>query len=206
MFNRVMLLAVISMLCLAGCGGGEEEKPAQPASAPAPAKKAEESVPVYELTKDNITSHEGWTSKNISVLGTKLGDKTNSVEKNLGPVENSRTLPKTDTDPTGYYLTIHQGMSLFVFTVPLTNKLAKYEIYQNFAKQIADEKLKKLLTNWDMKTMHDVLGMEEGPAVDNKEDNATEYPYDSRGFRFVRFKIQGKTVNAIRLFELKKTS
>ena len=206
MFNRVMLLAVISMLCLAGCGGGEEEKPAQPAAAPAPAKKAEESVPVYELTKDNITSHEGWTSKNISVLGTKLGDKTNSVEKNLGPVENSRTLPKTDTDPTGYYLTIHQGMSLFVFTVPLTNKLAKYEIYQNFAKQIADEKLKKLLTNWDMKTMHDVLGMEEGPAVDNKEDNATEYPYDSRGFRFVRFKIQGKTVNAIRLFELKKTS
>jgi hypothetical protein len=205
MFNRVMLLALISMLCLAGCGGGEEEKPAQPAAA-APAKKAEESVPLYELTKDDITSHAGWTSRNISVLGTKLGDKTNSVEKNLGPVENSRTLPKTDTDPTGYYLTIHQGMSLFVFTVPLTNKLAKYEVYQNFAKQIADEKLKKLLTNWDMKTMHDVLGMEEGPAVDNKEDNATEYPYDSRGFRFVRFKIQGKTVNAIRLFELKKTS
>ena len=33
MFNRVMLLALISMLCLAGCGGGEEEKPAQPAAA-----------------------------------------------------------------------------------------------------------------------------------------------------------------------------
>jgi len=205
MFNRVMLLALISMLCLAGCGGGEEEKPAQPAAA-APAKKAEESVPLYELTKDDITSHAGWTSRNISVLGTKLGDKTNSVEKNLGPVENSRTLPKTDTDPTGYYLTIHQGMSLFVFTVPLTNKLAKYEVYQNFAKQIADEKLKKLLTNWDMKSMHDVLGMEEGPAVDNKDDNSTEYPYDSRGFRFVRFKIQGKTVNALRFFEPKKSS
>ena len=205
MFNRVMLLALISMLCLAGCGGGEEEKPAQPAAA-APAKKAEESVPLYELTKDDITSHAGWTSRNISVLGTKLGDKTNSVEKNLGPVENSRTLPKTDTDPTGYYLTIHQGMSLFVFTVPLTNKLAKYEVYQNFAKQIADEKLKKLLTNWDMKAMHDVLGMEEGPAVDNKDDNSTEYPYDSRGFRFVRFKIQGKTVNALRFFEPKKSS
>lgn len=206
MFNRVMLLALISMLCLAGCGGGEEEKPAQPAAASASAKKAEEAVPTYELTKDEITNHEGWTSRNISVLGTKLGDKTNSVEKNLGPVENTRTLPKTDKDPTGYYLTVHQGMSLFVFTVPLTNKLAKYEIYQNFAKQVADEKLKKLLTNWDMKAMHDVLGMEEGPAVDNKEDNSTEYPYDSRGLRFVRFKIQGKTVNALRFFEPKKTS
>jgi len=205
MFNRVMLLAVISMLCLAGCGGGEEEKPAQPASAPAPAKKAEESVPVYELTKDNITSHEGWTSKNISVLGAKIGDKTTTVEKNLGKLDNTRTLAKTETDP-GYYLTIYQDSALFVFTVQLTGKLAKMEVYQNFAKQIADEKLKKLLTNWDMKAMHDVLGMEEGPAVDNKDDNSTEYPYDSRGFRFVRFKIQGKTVNALRFFEPKKSS
>ena len=205
MFNRVMLLAVISMLCLAGCGGGEEEKPAQPAAAPAPAKKAEESVPVYELTKDNITSHEGWTSKNISVLGAKIGDKTTTVEKNFGKLDNTRTLAKTETDP-GYYLTIYQDSALFVFTVQLTGKLAKMEVYQNFAKQIADEKLKKLLTNWDMKAMHDVLGMEEGPAVDNKDDNSTEYPYDSRGFRFVRFKIQGKTVNAIRFFEPKKSS
>ena len=205
MFNRVMLLAVISMLCLAGCGGGEEEKPAQPAAAPAPAKKAEESVPVYELTKDNITSHEGWTSKNISVLGAKIGDKTTTVEKNFGKLDNTRTLAKTETDP-GYYLTIYQDSALFVFTVQLTGKLAKMEVYQNFAKQIADEKLKKLLTNWDMKAMHDVLGMEEGPAVDNKDDNSTEYPYDSRGFRFVRFKIQGKTVNALRFFEPKKSS
>ena len=205
MFNRVTLLALISMLCLAGCGGGEEKKPAQPAAAPAAEKKAEEKVPVYELTKDNITSHEGWTSKNVSVLGARIGDKTTSVEKNLGKLDNTRTLAKTETDP-GYYLTIYQDSALFVFTVQLTGKLAKMEVYQNFAKQIADEKLKKLLTNWDMKAMHDVLGMEEGPAVDNKDDNSTEYPYDSRGFRFVRFKIQGKTVNALRFFEPKKSS
>jgi len=205
MFNRVMLLALISVLCLAGCGGGEEQQPAQPAAAPAPAKKAEEAVPVYELTKDNITSHEGWTSRNISVLGAKIGDRTTSIEKNLGKLDNTRTLQKTETEP-GYYLTIYQDSALFVFTVQLTGKLAKMEVYQNFAKQIADEKLKKLLTNWDLKTMHDVLGMEEGPAVDNKEDNSTEYPYDSRGFRFVRFKIQGKTVSAVRFFEPKKSS
>ena len=205
MFNRVMLLALISMLCLAGCGGGEEQKPAQPAAAPAAEKKAEEKVPVYELTKDNITSHEGWTSKNVSVLGARIGDKTTSVEKNLGKLDNTRTLPKTETEP-GYYLTIYQDSALFVFTVQLTGKLAKMEVYQNFAKQVADEKLKKLLTSGDVKTMHDVLGMEEGPAVENKEDNATEYPYDSRGLRFVKFKVQGKTLNAIRFFEPKKSS
>ena len=84
MFNRAMLLAFLSMLlCLAGCGGGEEQKQeSQPAAAPA-AKPAEENVPVYELTKDDITSHEGWTSRNISVLGAKIGDKTNIYREKL---------------------------------------------------------------------------------------------------------------------------
>ena len=209
MFTRVMLFASISilLLCLAGCGGGEDEKQAQPAAAPATAPKpAEEKVPVYELTKDDITSHEGWTSRNISVFGAKIGDKTNQVDKNFGAVENSRTLPKTDTDPTGHYLTIYQDMSLFVYTVPLTGKLDKIEVYQGFAKKIADEKIKKLLTSGDAKTMHEILGMEEGPAVQNAEENSTAYPYDSRGFQFVRFKIKGTTVNAIRFIEVKKAS
>jgi hypothetical protein len=48
--------------------------------------------------------------------------------------------------------------------------------------------------------------MEEGEAIQNTDDNATEYPYDSRGFRFVKFKIGGKTVNAIRFIEVKKAT
>jgi len=206
MFNRVMLLASLSMiLCLAGCGGGEEEKQAsQPAAAPAP-KPAEEKVPVFELTKDEVTNHEGWISRNISVFGAKIGDKTTQIEKAFGPVENSRTLAKTETEP-GYYLTIYQGQGLFVYTVQLTGKLAKMEVNQALAKKIADEKLKKLLTSGDLKTMHNVLGMEEGPAVQNEEDMSTEYPYDSRGFRFVRFKVKGTTLNALRFFEPKKTT
>jgi len=206
MFNRVMLLVLLSMiLCLAGCGGGEEEKQAsQPAAAPAP-KPAEEKVPVFELTKDEVTNHEGWTSRNISVFGAKIGDKTTQIEKAFGPVENTRTMAKTETEP-GYYLTIYQGQGLFVYTVQLTGKLAKMEVNQALAKKIADEKLKKLLASGDLKTMHNVLGMEEGPAVQNEEDMSTEYPYDSRGFRFVRFKVKGTMLNAIRFFEPKKTT
>src|SRR6185295_912641 len=141
MFNRVVLFAVLCMLilCLAGCGAPEETKQAaEPAAAAPPPKPAEEKVPIYELTKDDITSHPGWTSRNISVLGVKLGDKTRDVEKNLGAVENTRTLAED-------YLTIYQGNGIFVYTFKLTGKARKIEVNQGFAKKVADMKLQKLL-------------------------------------------------------------
>ena len=221
MFNRAMLLAFLSMLlCLAGCGGGEEQKQeSQPAAvAPAP-KPAEENVPVYELTKDDITSHEGWTSRNISVLGAKIGDKTTTIEKNFGAVDNSRTVPKTETEP-GYYLTIYQGNGIFVYTVQLTGKIRTIQIFDTFAKKIADEKLKKLFALGDLKesmnlkAMRDAFGMEDGEPVQNTDlatdlgaTTATEYPYDGRGFRVVQLKLKGgKTLNVLQLTELKKAT
>jgi hypothetical protein len=201
MFKRVLVFTVLGMfiLSLTGCGAPEETKPAASEPAAAPAPKPAENVPIYELTKDDITSHPDWTSRNISVLGVKIGDRTRDVEKNLGAVENSRTLPED-------YLTIHQNNGLFVYTFKITGKARKIEVYDTFAKKIADEKLQKLLTSGDLKTMRSILGMEEGAPIENAEDNALEYPYDSRGFRFVKFKVQGKTVNAIRFIEAKKTT
>jgi hypothetical protein len=203
MFKRIVLFAVLSIvnMSVTGCGGAEENKQAaQKPAAASPAPKAEEEkIPMYEITKDDITSHPGWTSRNITVLGVKLGDRTRDVEKNLGAVENTRTSPED-------YLTIYQGNGIFVYTFKLTGKARKIEVNQGFAKKVADPKLQKLLATGDLKTMRDALGMEEGEAVQNTEDNATEYPYDSRGFRFVKFKVGAKTLNAIRFVELRKTT
>ena len=201
LFNRVIPLALVSMLILslAGCGGepAQEAKPeaAAPAAAPPPPKPE----PVYELTKDDITSHSDWTSRNISFLSMKLGDKTNNFTKNLGDVENTRTLPED-------YLTVHQRQGLFVYTFKITGKARKIEVYEPFANKIADPKFKKLLIGGDLKYMREAFGMEEGPAVENAEDMSTEYPYGSKGFSFVKFKVGGKTINALRFVELKKST
>ncbi len=203
MFNRVVLFTILSVVILSvtGCGNAEDSKQAaQPAAASAPAPKPEEEkVPLYDITKDEITTHPGWTSRNISVLGVKLADRTRDVEKNLGAVENTRTLPED-------YLTVYQGNGVFVYTFKLTGKARKIEVNQAFAKKVADTKLQKLLATGDVKTMREVLGMEEGEAIQNTDDNSTEYPYDSRGFRFVKFKVGGKTLNAIRFVEMRKTT
>jgi hypothetical protein len=201
MLKRVLVFTVLGMfiLSLTGCGTPEEAKPAAEPAAAAPAAKPEENVPIYEITKDDITSHPDWTSRNISVLGVKIGDRTRDVEKNLGAVDNTRTLPED-------YLTIYQGNGIFVYTFKITGKARKIEVNEAFAKKVADAKLQKLLTSGDLKAMRELFGMEEGMPIENTEDNSIEYPYDSRGFRFVKFKVQGKTLNAIRFSEAKKTT
>jgi hypothetical protein len=201
MSNRVTLLALFSMLilCLAGCGAGEETKPETQAAAPPPPPKAEEKVEIFELTKDSITDKKDWTSRNISILGAKIGDRTRDIEKSFGKLDNTRTTPDE-------YLTIYQDSGLFVYTYKLTGRIRKFEVYETFAKQLEDAKLQKLLASGDLNYMRELFGMEEGEAITNEEEMSVEYPYDSRGFRFVRFKVQGKTLNAIRFSELKKTT
>jgi hypothetical protein len=193
-----MLLVLFGtlILCVAGCGGAPEAQKASEAAPPPPPKPAEEKVELYELTKDNITDHKDWTSRNIAILGTKIGDKTNDVAKNLGAI----------VADTKEYLTIHQNNGLFVYTFGPTGRIRRFEVYETFAKKVADAKLQKLLTSGDLKLMRELFGMEEGEAITNAEEMSTEYPYDSRGFRFVKFKVSGQTVNAIRLVEFRKSS
>jgi hypothetical protein len=69
-----------------------------------------------------------------------------------------------------------------------------------------DEKLKKLLTTGDLKYMHEAFGQEEKTEeISDPDAPATEYAYDAKGFRFVKFKLGGgRTLNALRFSEMKK--
>ncbi len=203
MYKRVTLLAMISivLMFLAGCGetpAPQEQKKAETPAAPAAAKKEEPPAPVYDLTKESLTDHPDWSSRNVAFFGAKIGDTTRNVEKNFGKMDNTRTLADD-------YLTVYQNNGLFVYTQKQNGKLRKFEVYEVMGKQLADEKLKKLLTTGDLKYMRDTFGPEE-KVEENTDDNSTEYAYDARGFRFVKFKVNGKNVNALRFSELKKST
>jgi hypothetical protein len=200
MFNKVLSFLAVGVLAasLSGCGGAEETNQAEaPAAAPAP-PPVEEKGPVYELTKEDITSHEGWTSRNISILGLKIGDRVRDVEKNLGKADD---VPQNLFEE---YLTMYQDKGLYVYTFKNTGKARRIEINFRFAPKVADPKLKKLLTGGDIKAAREIFGMEEGEAVPGESGDSMEYPYDSRGFRFIQFNSGGKKLNAIRFAEPKK--
>src|SRR5688572_11136729 len=97
MFTKTSIAALfgVAVLGLVSC--------AQPEAAPDPApvedaKPAEPEFtgPYLELTKDDITSHPDWTSRNITFFGAKIGDKWKDVEKNFGKVDATEPLPYSD--------------------------------------------------------------------------------------------------------------
>ena len=197
MLNRLTLFVVFGTIAMGLAACGEQTAPPKEADAPkAEAPKAPPAEgPYYDLTKDAITSHPDFTSRNVMVMGVKLGDKTTDVAgTNLGE-QMGKTIVLADE-----YQTYYQKNGLALFTFKLTGKLKRIEVLQSFGEKVADPKLKNLLASGDLKQMHDIFGMEE-----SKEDKAdimgTEYVYDARGIRFIKYK---SGITGLRFSELKK--
>ena len=194
MFRRLTLSATLGTLLLAvSCAETKVEEAPEAAPAPAPVDEG----PFYELTKDEITSHPDWTSKNITFKGLKLGDRGNAIDKALGKGE------KTDNVSTEHYRTMYDKSSFAIYTFKQTGELQKVEIYNKIADQVADPKLKKLLASGDLKFMRETFGMEE-KSEQNFNTTGMEYFYDDKGFRFVQYNLGGQKVNALLFSKLVK--
>jgi hypothetical protein len=194
MFRRLTLPATLGALIFAAsCAETKTEEAAEPA----PVAEAPVEGPYYELTKDEITSHPDWTSKNITFKGLKIGDKGPAIEKALGKSD------KIDNLNTEHYRSIYGQSSFAIYTFKLTTELQKIEIYGKIAGQIADPKFKKLVSTGDLKFMREAFGMEE-KAEQNLNTSGMEYIYDSKGFRFVQYETGGQRVNALLFSKLVK--
>ena len=191
MFRRLTLSATLgALLFSASCAEAPKEE--EPAAAPAAAAPVEEG-PFYELTKDEITSHPDWTSKNITFKGVKIGDKgAASIEKALGKGDQEKLVEGIGD----HYRTVYGQSSFAIYTYKNTAELQKIELYGRMADQIADPKFKKLLSTGDLKYMREAFGMEE-KAETNPNTTGMEYIYDAKGFRFAEYNLPGQKIRSL---------
>jgi hypothetical protein len=197
MFRRLSLSVTLGALMLtASCAEAPKEE--EPAAAPAAAPVEE--GPFYELTKDEITSHPDWTSKNITFKGVKIGDKgAATIEKALGKGDKEKLVEGIGE----HYRTVYGQSSFSIYTYKNTAELQKIEIYGRMADQIADPKFKKLLSTGDLKYMREAFGMEDKAEV-NSNTTGMEYIYDSKGFRFAEYNLPGQKVRSLIFLKIVK--
>ena len=110
---------VFLFACCTSCS--ESPKTPAPATQSAGAKAPDTPaapVTLYDLSKEDITKIPGITSRNISVEGVKLGDRTRDVDKLLGKPEKTEVLQR-------HYCTAYRNHGVYVEIEKLTGKVTR---------------------------------------------------------------------------------
>ena len=151
---------------------GAQSAAAKAPDAPAPA------VTLYDLSKEDITKIPGITSRNISVEGVKLGDRTRDVDKLLGKPERTETLQR-------HYRTAYRNYGIYVEIEKMTGKVTSLYVNTNYYKQ-AKGALSDLLAHGKLDLLKQSFG--ESP-VESKPDRTTMlWSYPDKGIQFVHIK------------------
>jgi len=194
MLNKFTLTVVLGALVIGLAACSEPPKPAEEPVAAAPKAAPEPEGPYYEVTKDDLTTHPDFTSRNIKIMGIKIGDSTADMEKAFGKATQLPTVLDK------HYLSFYQDNGLGVYTFKMTAKVDRMELLKAFAGRVADAKIKALLMSGDLKQMRAIFGMEE-EMIDKPDEMGVEYIYDARGIRFIKY-MNG--TNGLRFGEIKK--
>jgi hypothetical protein len=197
MLKRLTLFGVLSVLVLGVVACAPADEPA-----PAPEPVAEEApppppAPTFELTEVAISEElPDFTSRNVTILGVKVGDVTNSVVANLGE-QTADTINGAQD-----YLTVYHDGGIVLYTFKQTGIARRIEVTTTYADEIVDPNLRAWLEDGDQSVLRAWLGPEEELENVPENNNATEFGYDSRGMRFVQYFIDGQDYYAVRFSQL----
>ena len=126
--SLLRLLVCPLLLFCSSCS--QSSQPQAPASTqPEPTKMAQpaEEVKVHDVTQEDITKIPGITSRNISVAGVKLGDRTRDLDKLLGKPLKTESLPKL-------YRTAYDNYGIYIDTDRYVGKVISIYINTNYFK------------------------------------------------------------------------
>ena len=179
---RPNTLAFASVFLVVFCVCCSEAPKTPPPSAQSASAKASEApaapVTFYDLSKEDITKIPGITSRNISVEGVKLGDRTRDVDKLLGNPERTESLQR-------HYRSAYRNYGIYVEIEKLTGKVTGLYVNTNYYKQ-AKGALSDLLAHGKLDLLKQSFG--ENPVETKPERTTTLWSYPDKGIQFIYIK------------------
>jgi hypothetical protein len=198
--NAIISTATLLLLgLLLSCSQSPKETSSTPSSS-APNKAAAASavtqeVTVYDISKEDITKIPGITSRNISVQGVKLGDRTRDVDKLLGNPIKTEKLPKI-------YRSAYLNHGIYLDFDRYTGKVTTIYINTNYYKK-AKGNLSDLLAHGKLEVLQKAFG--DDPVESKPEPNSTMWEYPKKGIQFIHLKQEGLASYTLKLVEPKKS-
>jgi len=132
----------------------------------------------YDLSKEDITKIPGITSRNISVEGVKLGDRTRDVDKLLGKPEKTEVLQR-------HYRTAYRNHGVYVEVEKMTGKVTSLYVNTNYYKQ-AKGATSDLLAHGKLEVLKQSFG--DNPVETKPDRTTTLWSYPDKGIQFVHIK------------------
>lgn len=166
-----IFLVIFSFACSAP---RESKEPTNPPAKPAESEQKPAEVKIYELSKEDITKIPNITSRNISVEGVKLGDRTRDVDKILGNPMKTETLRDV-------YRSSYKNHGLYLEFDRYTGKVKT--IFVNTLYKNAKGDLAALLDKGKLELMKKAFG--DNPIESHPEPKTTMYDYPSKGIQFI---------------------
>jgi len=160
----------------------------------AAASAATQEVTVYDISKEDITKIPGITSRNISVQGVKLGDRTRDVDKLLGNPIKTEKLPKI-------YRSAYLNHGIYLDFDRYTGKVTTIYINTYYYKK-AKGNLSDLLAHGKLDVLQKAFG--DNPVESKPEPNSTMWEYPKKGIQFIHLKQEGLASYTLKLVEPRK--
>jgi hypothetical protein len=184
----VLMFLIFTLSC---SQSPKQPEPAEAAKATPPAQV----TMVYDVSKDDITAIPDITSRSISVLGVKLGDRTRDVDRLLGKPIKMEALPKL-------YRSAYEDHGIYVDIDRYAAKVVALYINTNYYKKAKGD-LSELLAHGSIDLLKKCFG--ENPVQSQPDSQTTMWAYPQKGIQFIHIQAEQTASYTLKLVEPKKS-
>lgn len=173
---------VVASFLFAGCSQAPESPPAAESEAEAP--KTEEAAPepeeikVYDLAKEDVTQIPDLTSRNLSVMGVKLGDRTAEVNRNKQLGKSLATTPVG-----GLYRSAYQERGIYLDIDKQSGKVVAIYVNTTLARKVKG-RFRSILRRGNLELFKKMFGPE--PRRLRPDLQTTSWRYPRKGVELIQ--------------------